>query len=180
MKVMNVVFGIGIAVILFIVVMLGTQVFYSEPLYEDYCNYSMYPQQVSVYGIDLCSDNMSVRECNLLIKEKQPIFDKQQAYYNECQTKYNNASRVYGKNLFIINNIAGIIFVVISLYLFGMVNIAAGTAFAGLTLIIYGFMRGWQGTGDILKFIVALIVATLFIVFAVVVNKRYSKPSKKK
>ncbi|MEK6885410.1 MAG: hypothetical protein AABX17_00415 [Nanoarchaeota archaeon] len=180
MKVMNVVFGIGIAVILFIVVMLGTQVFYSEPLYEDYCNYSMYPQQVSVYGIDLCSDNMSVRECNLLIKEKQPIFDKQQAYYNECQTKYNDASKIYGKNLFIINNVVGIIAIIVSLFLFGMINIAAGTAFAGLALIIYGFMRGWQGIGDTLKFIVALVVAVLFIMFAVIVNKRYTKPSKKK
>ena len=95
MKVMNVVFGIGIAVILFIVVMLGTQVFYSEPLYEDYCNYSMYPQQVYVYGIELCNDNMSVKECNLLIKEKQPIFDKQQAYFNECQNKQGVADVLF-------------------------------------------------------------------------------------
>ena len=46
-------------------------------------------------------------------------------------------------------------------------------------MIFYGFMRGWQGTGDILKFIVALIVADIFIVFAVMVNKRLSKARKK-
>ena len=61
-----------------------------------------------------------------------------------------------------------------------MINIAAGTAFAGLVLIIWGFMRGWQGTGDVLKFVVALIVAVLFVYFAVVVNKRYSKPLRKR
>ncbi len=179
MKVMNVVFGIGIAVILFIVVMLGTQVFYKEPMYENYCNYSRYPTPVSVCNIDLCSNNMSVPECNILIKEKQPTIDKQQAYYDSCQKEYSDASKIYGKNLFIINNVAGIIAVIASLFLFGMVNIAAGTAFAGLALIITGFIRGWQGIGDVLKFIVALVIAALFITFAVIVNKRYSKSSRK-
>ena len=92
-----------------------------------------------------------------------------------CNKIYEEASKIYGKNLFIINNIIGIALVVASLFIFGMVNIAAGTAFAGLVLIIYGFMRGWQGTGDVLKFIVALVVAALFVTFAVLVNKRYSK-----
>ena len=179
-KVMNTVFGIGIAIILFIVVMLGTQVFYAEPLYEDYCNYSAYPQATSIYDSTMCADNMTVKDRNALIKIKQSTLDKQSEYYNQCSEKYNDASKVYGRNLFVINNIAGIIFVIASLFLFGMVNIAAGTAFAGLTLIVYGFMRGWQGTGDVLKFVVALIVATLFIIFAVIVNKRYSKNSKKK
>lgn len=179
-RVMNTVFGIGIAVILFIVVMLGTQVFYKEPIYETFCNYSMYPTPVSIYGMDLCSDNMSVRECNILIKEKQPIVDKQQAYYTECQNKYNDASKVYGKNVFIINNIAGITAIVVSMFLFSMVNIAAGVAFAGLALIIGGFMMGWQGIGDVLKFVVALIVAGIFITFAVIVNKRYNKLAKKR
>ncbi len=177
-RVMNVVFGIGIAILLYMVVMLGTQVFYKEPIYEDFCNYSLYAQPVSVYGMDLCADNLSVRECNILIKEKQPVIDKQQAYYDTCQKEYNAASNVYGKNLFIINNVAGIIAIVISMFLFSMVNIAAGVAFAGLTLIIYGFIRGWQGIGDISKFIVALIVTIMFIAFAVIVNKRYNLPSK--
>ena len=43
-KVMNVVFGIGIAIIVFLVVILGIKVFYNEPVYEDYC-----PK----YGLDL-------------------------------------------------------------------------------------------------------------------------------
>jgi len=180
MKVMNVVFGIGIAIILFIVVMLGTQVFYKEPVYTDYCNYSMYAQVASVYDSSICSDNITVKDCNALIKIKQSTLDKQSEYYNECQKKYEEVTKVYGKNLFIINNIIGILLVIVSLLLFSMINIAAGSAFAGLALIIYGFMRGWQGTGDILKFVVALIVATMFIVFAVKVNKRYTKFSKKK
>ena len=179
-KVMNSVFGIGIAVILFIVVMLGTQVFYKEPMHTDYCNYSYFDKPVPIYDSTICSDNITVRECNALIKEKQNTFDIQQKEMERCQTEYEAAMKIYGKNLFIINNIVGIIFVIVSLFLFSMVNIAAGTAFAGLVLIIYGFMRGWQGTGDILKFIVGLIVAILFIAFAVIVNRKYNKPLKLK
>lgn len=178
MKVMNVVFGIGIAVILFIVVMLGTQVFYKEPTADSSGFNCTYPTQPLDYS--LCADNITIKDCNNLLKTNPTLNLKAQAEYDACWQRFNEAEKTYGKNLFIINNVVGIIFVIISLFLFTMINIAAGTAFAGLALIIYGFMRGWQGTGDNLKFIVALIVATLFIVFAVVVNKRYSKSSKKK
>jgi len=179
-KVMNVVFGIGIAVLIFIVVMLGTQVFYPEPMYEDYCNISYYNKPIAIYDSTICPDNMTVGECNALVKEKQSTLDVQSAEQEKCDKEYQDASKIYGKNLFVINNIAGIIAVVVSLFLFSMVNIAAGVSFAGLILIIYGFMRGWQGTGDILKFIVALVVTALFVVFAVKVNRRYQKENKKK
>jgi len=177
---MNVVFGIGIAIILFIVVTLGVQVAYKAPVYEDFCNVSYYDKPVAVYDSTICSDNMTVGACNALVKEKQTTLDKQNEYYEECSKKYRDADNVYGKNVFIINNIIGILLVVASLFLFSMVNIAAGTAFSGLALILWGFMRGWQGTGDLLKFIVALIVAALFVAFAVRVNKTYSKEKRKR
>jgi len=179
-KVMNTVFGIGIAVILFIVVMLATQVFYKAPVYEDFCNTTYYDKPIAVYDSTICPDNITVKECNAIITEKQSTLDKQQQEMEKCSKAYSEADKIYGKNLFVINNIAGIIAVIISLFLFSMVNIAAGVSFAGLALIIYGFMRGWQGTGDVLKFIVALIVAILFVVFAVFVNKKYEKLSKKR
>jgi hypothetical protein len=180
MKVMNVVFGIGIAVILFIVVTLGVQVFYKAPVYEDFCNISYYEKPMAIYDSTICSDNMTVGACNELVKEKQTTLDKQNEYYDKCSEEYMDADKIYGKNVFIVNCIIGIIVVVISLFLFSMINIAAGTAFAGLVLIIWGFMRGWQGTGDVLKFVVALIVTILFVTFAVIVNKRYSKHPRKR
>ena len=169
---MNVVFGIGIAVILFIVVMLGTQVFYKEPTWESYnCSY---PQQI-ITTMEVCSDNISVLQCREMVKSGAVLNNETQTKFDECNNRFMEASKVYGKNLFIINNIIGIILVIVSLFLFSMVNISAGISFAGLVLIIYGFMRGWQGTGDILKFVVALIVAGLFIYLAIFVNKRYNK-----
>lgn len=177
---MNVVFGIGIAVILFIVVMLGTQVFYKEPTWDTFNCSSSCNKAYPILDYSTCPDNITVKDCNLMVKNGNQISIESQEECEACNTRVNEAQKEYGKRLFIINNVAGIILVVISLLLFSMVNIAAGTAFAGLVLIIYGFMRGWQGTGDILKFIVALIVAAIFIYFAVFVNKRYNKSSAKK
>jgi hypothetical protein len=174
-KVMNTVFGIGIAVILFILVMLGTQVFYKEPMVDGAAFNCTYLEVRPVYfsSMESCYDNMTVRECRDVIKNQTIVNDADQKKVNDCWQRFNDAQKVYGKNLFIINSIVGIILVILSLFLFSMTNIAAGSAFAGLALIIYGFMRGWQGTGDVLKFIVALFVAILFIVLAVIVNKRY-------
>lgn len=177
---MNVVFGIGIAIILFIVVTLGVQVFYKAPVYENFCNNTYYDKPFAIYDSTICPDNMTVGACNVLVKEKQTTLDKQNEYFNACSQEYQDADKIYGKNVFIINCVVGIILVIVSMFLFSMVNIAAGTAFAGLALIIWGFMRGWQGTGDVLKFVIALIVTIMFVIFAVMVNKRYSKPSKKK
>lgn len=180
-KVMNVVFGIGIALIIFIVVMLGTQVFYKEPVYDNFCNVSYYDKPVFIYDSSICSDNMTVKDCNLLIKEKQTTLDVQSIEMERCSKAFQEADKIYGKNVFIISCTAGIIAVIVSLFFLLMINIAAGTAFAGLLLIFYGFIRGWQGTGDILKFVVALIIAVMFIIFAIKVNKRYTdKKGKKK
>lgn len=176
-KVMNIVFGIGIAVIFFIVVMLGTQVFYKEPVWDNYnCSY---PREIMT-TMELCPDNISVLQCRELVKNQTFFNNADQKFFDECNQRFTQDMKVYGKNLFIINNLIGIILIVASLFLFSLVNIAAGTAFSGLALIIYGFMRGWQGTGDVLKFSIALVVAILFIIFAVLVNKKYSKKKKKR
>lgn len=178
-KVMNTVFGIGIAVILFIVVMLGTQVFYEEPTYESFNCTSYYDKPYEYRDIYSCNQTMTVAECQAWVKQGGGITLEQEKEQQECYKRLEEAQKVYGRNLFIINNIVGIMLVIASLFLFSMINIAAGTAFAGLILIIYGFMRGWQGTGDILKFIVSLVVTILFVTFAVIVNRRYNKNEKK-
>ncbi len=177
---MNAAFGIGIAVILFIVVLLGTQVFYPQPTYDSF-NCSGYSAKPTEYrDLYSCSDNMSVLECREWIKQGGGVTLEEETEMQECYKRLEEAQKFYGRNVFVINSIVGIIFVLASLYFFSMTNIAAGTAFAGIALIVYGFMRGWQGTGDVLKFVVGLVVAALFVVSAIKVNKRYSQVKSKK
>jgi hypothetical protein len=152
-RVMNVVFGIGIAILLFLVVLLGINAFYPEPKYEEFCDNRDYPPAPMPAGLEKENTTMPVS-------------------YSECYDKFDSAMENYERNIFLIASFIGIIFVIVSLYLLGMINIAAGVAFAGLATIVYGFARGWDGTGEMIRFIVGLIVVAIVIFFGVKINRR--------
>ncbi|MEK6927082.1 MAG: hypothetical protein AABX11_01480 [Nanoarchaeota archaeon] len=169
-KVMNVVFGIAIAVIIFIVVLLGIRAFYSEPTYERYnCTY---PDVKPYYG---CTDNMTIAQCNALQASQSNTNTIEQKAYDECSKQYETANKNYRTIVFFIVYILGIIALIASMFLLYMTNIAAGVSFAGIVLIFYGFTESWGTTNDILKFITGLVAAAVIIVFAVIINKKYSK-----
>ena len=90
----------------------------------------------------------------------------------------------YNRNFLIITNIIGALMIIASLLLFiylnSMINLSAGTAFAGLALIFFGFITGWTSTTDKVKFFISLAIAAVIIAFTVIINKRYSKPSRKR
>ena len=151
MKVMNVVFGISIAILIFIVVLLGTNVFYPRPEIED-------------FGCE--------NERLMPTIEGKEFNATEQAEYQKCWDEFDEARDIYDRNFFLITSIIGFIAIIVSMFLLGMINIAAGTAFAGLALIVFGFMVGWQSTNDIIKFIIGLIIAVTVIIFAVIINNK--------
>ena len=171
-RVMNVVFGIGIAILIFIVSTLGISVFYPRPEVEDFgCD-----SKRSNIGPQ-CSENMTVGECQEL-EFKQFIAEENNGEYQKCWDNFSDVRDIYNKNYFLITSIIGFLAIIVSMYLFSMTNIAAGTAFSGLALIVFGFMVGWQSTDDVIKFIISLIITSVVIFFAVIVNKRYETGSK--
>ena len=176
-KAINAAFGIGIAIILFIVVLLGIQVFYQSPSIEKIC--PDYNKPVfSYFDFNSCNETISVKECREWLKNQSFDFEREKNL-QKCYEEFNEQNKVYGRNLFIITNLIGIIFVLISLYFISMTNISAGIAFSGIVLIVYGFSRGWNETGDSLKFIVSLIVAILFILAARKLNKKKNQKFQK-
>lgn len=160
-KVMNVVFGVGIAIILFLVVILGIKTFYPEPTYDSYkC---VYPQ------IAPCTPGTSATEC--AAQETAARAD-----YEICSKKYQDARKIYDRNVFIISSLFGLIAIIIGFVIFffsDFTNISAGVASSGLALMIYGFMVGWDGADDVLKFSVGLILAFVIIIFAVMANNKH-------
>ncbi|MBR9681074.1 MAG: hypothetical protein GOU98_04625 [Candidatus Altiarchaeota archaeon] len=164
-KVMNVVFGIGIAILIFIVAILGINVFYPRPEVSDFgCN------EIRFDKLSPCAENMTVGECKDYRSGQEPGVNTE---YQECWDEYDVARDNYDRDFFLITATIGFIAIVSSMYMFSMINIAAGTTFSGLALIVFGFMVGWNSTDDWIKFLISLIITAVVVVFAVIVNKRY-------
>ena len=164
-KAINIALGIGIAIILVLVVTLGIKTFYPEPQYNDYCADNIYDinNQASCIAAggtwqQGTSEN-SIGRCSP----------------DKCRNEYEQANANYGRNIFFIANLIGLFLVIISLFLMSMMNISAGVAFSGIALVVYGFMAGWQGTDDVWKFSVGVVIAILLIIVAVLVNKKFQE-----
>lgn len=164
--VLNVVFGIGIGVVIFVLVLLGIQAFYPEVRYEEFCNQTMYGQ--TSYGYEKCPDNITVGECRTSMAAEDKKMEK-------CSQDYMNLDKIYSKNFFIIASILGVIVVLVAFFLPSMINIRAGLMCSGIVTILWAFIRGWQGTDDKLKFIVGLVIAAIIITLAVIMNNRLAK-----
>ncbi|PIU75646.1 hypothetical protein COS75_03240 [Candidatus Pacearchaeota archaeon CG06_land_8_20_14_3_00_35_12] len=179
-RVMNVVYGIGIAVILYIVVLLGINVFYPAPHFEDYnCT------EPKLVEIQVCNPSMTVGDCYNVVAGTQlnESSNVSEAAFKACNDRFQKDDEIYAKNFLLITNVIGVCIIFVSLFLFlylsSMINLSAGTAFAGLILIFFGFARGWMATTDKTKFILGMIIAAVIISFAVIINKRYATEKSK-
>jgi hypothetical protein len=175
-KVLSAVFGIGIAVVVYVTLLLGIQAFYPAPKYENFCSTEVrYAEPVS--GYDSCTDNMTMLECRKQIDKKGVNTDE----VAKCNEDFRLADEVYGRNFFIAASILGTIALVAAFYLFlsvvGMTvtNITAGIACSGIVMIAWAFIRGWEGTDDKLKFMVGLIIAVIIITLTIMLNKKTEK-----
>jgi hypothetical protein len=178
MKVLNFVFGVGIAVIIFIVALLGIQAFYPEPKYDKFCNTSIYsvPAQ-PVYTVYDCPGNINVTDCIKIINDKDinsPQRKAQDAQMQKCSTDYDAASKNYNKTFFLIASILGLLIIIIAFFLLNIINISAGTASAGIVLVAVAFARGWSTTNDTLKFIIGLVIAAVIVFLTIKINHRFS------
>lgn len=172
---MKVVFGIAVAIIIFLVVLLGIKAFYPEPKLDSFnCSYEYRVPLPVPYAIEKCPSNITVEECkNLQEKNSENIEDaKSIEEQKDCYEDYEKAKKDYRRNLFFILNVIGILSIIISMSLFSMPNLSSGIAFSGIALIVYGFGNGWESTDNMLKFFVAIIIAAIIIIFAVRVNKK--------
>ncbi len=173
-RVMNVVFGIGVAIAIFVLVLTGVNVFYPGPDWRD--SNCTGPKMVE---IQVCNPDMTVGDCYAVVAGKQLNETNTQEAFDECNKAFEKEVESYNRDMLVINYIIGLIVLVAGLlliiYVPSMVNLSAGANFAGLGLIFYGFIRGWESTSDKIKFVLALIIVAVIVVFAVIVNRRYQK-----
>lgn len=174
-KVLSAVFGIGIAVVVYVTMLLGIQAFYPNPEYEDFCgDEPRYEEPVMLY--EGCTDEMTLGECRRQISEKGGRDTKME----ECHEEYSSAEEDYGRNFFIIASILGTLALVVSFFLLNItslyiINISAGVACSGIVMILWAFIRGWESTDEKLKFVVGLIIAVIIITLTIMLNKKTEK-----
>lgn len=168
-KVLSAVFGIGIAVVVYVSMLLGIQAFYPVPKYDDFCDEKTRYAEPFM-GFERCADNITVGEC------RQKIGDREKEM-RECQKNFDEADEVYSKNFFIIASILGVIALITAFFLLGITNISitnisAGLACSGIVMILWAFIRGWESTDDKLKFVVGLIITAIVVALTIKLNKK--------
>jgi len=81
--------------------------------------------------------------------------DKVNGYCDEdffCRQDYDDQREGYDKIVFILTLILGIITIIVSVWL-GLASVSAGLMAGGIITIIYGVIRYWEHSTDVLRFI---------------------------
>jgi Fe2+ transport system protein B len=182
MKIINIILGLGTAMILSALIDLGIRAFHPEPVYT-YNDpalrqlYSYTPKAAYSYPERDCEKNVKCLE------EQKEFYEEERERQEEMREKeneYQDKVKVYNRDVFIIANIVGIIvFVSGFLLLFKTAiqsqSVLIGVMIAGLYSIIYGYVRGWNSTNDQLKFFVGLVIAISVIGGSIWLIERYSR-----
>lgn len=176
MKIINVILGLGTAIILGALVNLGIAAFHPAPIAPDY-NAIVKPSAAYPYPAP-CAAGDTV--CTQKIDAYNAEQTAQQEAYNTANNAYQDALKVYNRDVFIIANIIGIVVFVAGFLILFATSIVAqsvpiGIMIAGLWSIIYGYIRGWGSTNDQLKFFVGLVIAALVIGGSIWLVERYQK-----
>ncbi len=172
MKMVNIVLGLGTAIILGSLIILGIKAFYPEPTYPTY------PVTVPAPVAMPCAAGDAKCQAQLQqYNEQQQIAQNQ---FNAQQQAYEDQMQIYNRNLFIIGNVVGIVVFALGFWLLFATAIAAqsvpiGIMIAGLWSIMYGYARGWGSTNDQLKFFIGLVIAVLVIGGSMWLVERYAK-----
>ncbi|MDD5431245.1 MAG: hypothetical protein PHP03_03430 [Candidatus Pacebacteria bacterium] len=161
--IINLILGIGTAVILSSLIVLGIKAFHAEPVMPEYNDYSFKAMPSAYITCDKADTVCTAAQIKYYEEQRaqQEKFDKENKIYQD-------EMKIYNRDVFIIANIVGIIiFIVGFLILFNTAivsqSVPVGIMISGLYGIIYGYARGWNSTNDQLKFFIGLAIAVLVI-----------------
>jgi len=186
-KVKNVILSIAIAIIFAFFVGRGIDVFYPSPEWDDYCDQERYMRFDYELNKDDCEGsggNWSEYSEMKLVPEDRFVCRKMDQgvgdeiilsceYAGEeengycdinykCEKDFDEADEKYSKNVFIITLVIGILAIVLSVML-QLVSVSAGLMVGGLFLMIYGTMRYWEYSSDILRFVLLGVILAILI-----------------
>jgi len=155
---------LAITALLPLFVGLFTDAVYQQPKYNDFCNSSInsYPQKAIPATPVNCSYNYGPEQDKCYNDGGQPEFNYTdvgcQIYTscNYCNKYFNDATQKYNRNIFFILLPAGLVIVILGLYLL-IDYLGAGLMFAGLIIMFYATFRYFSDMSKILRALVILV-----------------------
>lgn len=175
MKIVNIILGLGTAIIVGSLIVLGIAAFYPAPAAP---SYSAIVKPVAPPVAAPCAANDVA--CKAQLSEYQAKQQAEQDQFTREQEAYDAAMKIYNRNLFIAANVAGMAVFAVGFWMLFATAVAAqgapiGVMLAGLWGIVYGYARGWGSVDDRLKFFIGLAVAVLVIGGSIWLVGRYQK-----
>lgn len=161
----------GITIVLNLFFNYTIKVLYNEPNFDDFC-----PQK-QIVNIPQ-TKNQCIKEGGAwtdygvpINRETTPVKIAQnprQTGYCDlnfiCGEKFREASSLYGRNVFVVLVVLGVISLVVAFFVSNITAVSMGLSFGGILSLIIGSLRYWSSMNDYLRVIIlGLALATLIV-----------------
>ncbi len=169
---------IAIALLSLFVIVLGIEAFYTSPKYEDFCEFDRpEPYLVTPEKSNLCSYIETKQEYDCSISKGIPRYDfdkegcRKFKECDYCNKNFEDAKKPYNRTVFIIHILAGVILILIGIYI-KLEFVGTGFIYGGILNLLVGVIRYFSDMSPIIRFITVLI-ALIIVVY--VAFKKLSK-----
>lgn len=164
MKVKRVILSIAIAIIFALFVGFGISTFYENPEYEDFCDTDFRGVLNTSATCEAAGGKWTTVESAAPVP-KDIESGKTTGYCDRdfyCREDFETAEEKYDKNVFIITLVVGILTIIASVLL-KLPSVSSGLMAGGAITIIYGVIRYWRHSTDLLRFIILGVVLIILI-----------------
>lgn len=168
MRFLNVIIGVLIAIALSALLGLGIKAFHPSPAAPNYPGMTTAKPMCEEKAVD----------CLRSQQEWDAQYEKVMDERLSLQKEYENKSGKYNRDIFVINNIFGVLFFIGGFLITKLLTVktafavGAGMVISGFYAIIIGYAAGWNSTDDRLKFFVGLILFAILVGFSLIIGRQ--------
>lgn len=164
MNLREIILGVAVIILTMFVTTYGVNMFYNEPVYEDYCPSTLW--QVNVMNETQCFDlgGKWAPQPIKCITEPCP-----QGYCENdfnCRQNYELANERYSMNIFLIAVPLGILLILFGAYFFSLNAVGIGIMTGGVGTLLRGVGSYWRYSEDWIRFLISLVGLGIVIYFS--------------
>lgn len=165
------VIGIAVFILTLFVTTYGVNMFYSEPLYEDFCPNSIW--QIDEVNESVCFENGG--KWNFYGEKTQVNSTGWCDHDYSCREAYDLANERHSTNIFLISVPLGILLLLGGFYFFSLESIGVGLMLGGVGTMLRGIGSYWRYSEDWVRFLVSLVGLVIVIFFSYRFSDKFEK-----